>query len=123
MTTKEIADKLITYCREGKYDECFRELYSPDCVSIEPKGAMFEVCNGLEEMKKKGEAWQEMMEEFHGSDVGDPIVAADHFSCTMMMEATFKGVGRQRMDEICVYKVRDGKVVQEQFFYSMPEQG
>ena len=58
-----------------------------------------------------------MMEEFHGAAIGDPIVSGNHFSCSMMMDATFKETGRERMDEICVYEVKDGKIVKEQFFY------
>jgi hypothetical protein len=38
----------------------------------------------------------------------------------MTMDATFKGRGRVNMEEICVYQVKDGKVVREQFFYHMP---
>jgi hypothetical protein len=35
----------------------------------------------------------------------------------MSFDATFKGGGRTKMDEICVYEVKDGKIVKEQFFY------
>ncbi len=122
MTTQEIADKLVEYCRQGKYQECYQELYAQDCVSIEPKGAMMERAEGLEAMAEKGKAWNEMVEEMHGASVTDPIVCGDHFSCGMMLDGTFKGVGRQKMEEICVYQVRDGKVISEQFFYPMPEQ-
>ena len=123
MTTQEIADKVVEYCRQGKYQECYQELYSQDCVSIEPKGAMMERAEGLEQMAEKGKKWNEMVEEMHGGSVGDPIVAGNHFSCTMSMDCTFKGMGRQKMDEICVYEVQDGKVVKEQFFYPVNPQG
>jgi len=119
MNTQEVATKLADLCRKGEFETIYRDLYSPECVSIEPKGAPMEVCNGMEEMAAKGKAWNESMEEFHGSAVGEPIVAGDHFSMTMMMDATFKEEGRQKMDELCVYQVKDGKIVKEQFFYSM----
>ncbi len=119
MTTQEIANRLVELCRKGEYGTVYQELYSPQCISIEPKGAQVEVCNGLEEMAAKGKAWNESMEEFHGSDIGDPIVAGNHICMTMMMDATFKGIGRQRMDELCVYEVQDGKIVKEQFFYNL----
>jgi hypothetical protein len=35
----------------------------------------------------------------------------------MSIDATMKGMGRQVLDEVCVYEVKDGKIVQEQFFY------
>jgi len=28
-----------------------------------------------------------------------------------------KGMGRQLLDEVCVYEVKDGKIVHEQFLY------
>lgn len=118
MTTEEIANRLVELCRKGEYETVYKELYSPACVSIEPKGANFEVCEGLEAMAAKGKAWNESMEEFHGSSIGDPIVASDHFSMTMMLDATFKGIGREKMNELCVYEVKDGKIVKEQFFYN-----
>jgi len=119
MTTKEIATRLADLCRTGEFETAYKELYAPECVSIEPKGAQMEVCNGLEEMAAKGKAWNESMEEFHGSSVGEPIVAGDHFSMTMTMDATFKEIGREKMNELCVYEVKDGKIISEQFFYNM----
>jgi len=119
MTTQEIATRLVDLCRKGEFETGYKELYSPDCVSIEPEGAQMEVCNGLEEMAAKGKMWNESMEEFHGSSVGEPIVADHHFSMTMTMDATFKERGREKMNELCVYEVKDGKIVKEQFFYNV----
>lgn len=119
MTTQEIANRLIELCRKGDYATAYSELYSPDCVSIEPKGTPLEICNGLEEMAEKGKVWNEMMEEFHGSSIGEPIVADNHFCLPMMIDATFKETGREKMNELCVYQVKDGKIVKEQFFYDV----
>lgn len=117
MNTKEIAEKLVNYCRVGDFASCYAELYSPDCVSIEPKGAMVELATGMAEMAKKGEKWNELVQEMHGAEVGDPIVADEYFSCRMWNDITFKDGNRAQMDEICVYQVSDGKIVKEQFFY------
>jgi hypothetical protein len=117
MKTEEIAEKLVTWCREGNFNDCYAQLYSPDCVSLEPKGANMEVANGMEEMKKKGEMWNSMVEEMHSASVSDPIVSENYFSVRMTNDITFKETGRQVMDEICMYEVRDGKIVKEQFFY------
>jgi hypothetical protein len=35
----------------------------------------------------------------------------------MTMDVTMKEYGRITMSEICVYHVKDDKIVQEQFFY------
>lgn len=122
MSTQEIANRLVELCRQGDWETCYKELYSPDVWSIEPEGAMGGKVQGLEAIAEKGKKWNEMMEEFHGSEVGDPVVAGNHFSMTMMMDATFKGVGREKMEEVCVYEVKDGKIVKEQFFYEVTPQ-
>ena len=49
--------------------------------------------------------------------VSDPVVAGDFFSCSMMVDLTTKEQGRNKMEEICVYEVQDGKIVKEQFFH------
>lgn len=117
MTTNEIANRLVELCNAGDFETCYKELYSPECVSIEPKGAPMEVCEGLAAMAEKGKMWNDSMEEFHQSSLGTPVVAGNHFSLTMMMDATFKERGREKMEEICVYEVKEGKIVKEQFFY------
>ena len=58
-----------------------------------------------------------MIEAVHGGYSSQPVVGGNHFSLAMGMDVTFKGKGRTQMDEICVYEVKDGKIVKEQFFY------
>jgi hypothetical protein len=68
-------------------------------------------------MKKKGEAFNAQMEEFHSAYTTPSVVGGNHFSVAMGMDVTLKGAGRVNMEEICVYKVENGKIVMEQFFY------
>ena len=117
MNTQEIANRLVDLCRKGDYETCYKELYAQDVWSIEPEGSPNEKVQGMEGIAAKGKQWSEMMEEFHGSEIGEPIVAGNHFSVTMMYDATFKERGREKMEEICVYQVKEGKIVKEQFFY------
>jgi len=55
-------------------------------------------------------------------EISDPIVAENFFSCTMNLDVTYKGAPRSQTSEVCVYEVQEGKIVKEQFFYSMPPQ-
>ncbi|MEO9872053.1 SnoaL-like domain-containing protein [Ekhidna sp.] len=124
MTTEEVANQLVKLCREGKFEECIRELYSPDIISIEPEGGPWESkVQGLDALAKKGQQWNEMLAEFHSSEISDPVAAENFFSITMKSKVTLKGMDHQiDMDEVCVYRVEDGKVVTEQFFYTpMPQ--
>ena len=44
-------------------------------------------------------------------------MATEQMVAAMLLDATFKGMGRQKIEEICVYETKDGKIVKEQFFF------
>ncbi len=121
MTTKEVADKLVALCSQGKFDEAGQALYSPDIVSVEagaPPGMSRET-KGLEGVKAKGEWWA-ANHEVHSVTVEGPLVAGSHFAVTFKLDITFKPESKRlTMEEVGVYKVQDGKIVYEEFFYSM----
>ncbi len=124
MNTQEVANKLVELCRKGEYDKVYKDLYSPNVVSIEPAGApLGERSEGIEAIYKKGEMWQNMVKEVHSTEISDPIAAENFFSCTMKMNITMNGApGPMQMDEVCLYNVADGKIVSEQFFYTIVPQ-
>ena len=96
-----------------------QELYADNAVSTEPPGSPgFQTVTGKDKIIEKGHQFQSTIEAVHNAVVSDPIVAGDFFSVAILFDVTLKGMGRVNMDEICVYKVKDGKVVSEQFFYS-----
>ena len=118
MTTQEIANRLSELFKENKWMEAQEELFSEDAESIEPAHSPgLQSVKGLDAIKKKGEDFNNMIEEVHGGYAGEPIVAGNHIALAMGIDATYKGMGRQKMDEIAVYEVKEGKIVKEQFFY------
>src|SRR5581483_6631439 len=121
MTTQEVADTLVKLCSQGKFEEATRTLYSNDIVSVEagaPPGQSRE-SKGLDAVKAKGEWWV-TNHEVHSSIVEGPLVAASHFAVTFKLDVTFKPEKKRfTMEEIAVYKVQDGKIIYEQFFYNM----
>ncbi len=118
LTTQEIADRLSELFNEGKWAEAQDELFSKDAKSIEPPNSPGLVSvEGLDNMKKKGDMWNAMVEEMHGGFTSKPLVAGNYIAFAMGMDCTMKATGRMKMDEICLYEVKDGKIVKEQFFY------
>lgn len=119
MTTQEVAEKLVTLCREGKYDVVYSELFSQEASSIEPEGTYWGTKKGMEAIYAKGKEWNQMVEEFISGEVGDPIVADNYFAVVMKMEVKIKGAAAsEKMEEICLYHVENGKIMSEQFFYT-----
>jgi hypothetical protein len=121
MNTREVADTLVQLCSQGKFDEAAARLYSPDIVSVEagaPPGQSRE-SKGIDAVKAKGEWWV-ANHEVHSSTVEGPLVAGPYFAVTFKLDVTFKPESRRfKLEEIGVYKVADGKIVREEFFYSM----
>ena len=118
MTTQDIANRLRELFKENKWMEAQEELFSEDAESIEPAHSPgLQTAKGLDAIRKKGQDFNNMVEEVHGGYASEPIVAGNHIAVAMGIDATYKGMGRQKMDEIVVYEVKDGKIVKEQFFY------
>ncbi len=117
MKTQEIADKLVAHCRQAKWEAAQRELYADDAVSIEPyeTAAFAKETRGLPGILAKGQKFGAMIETLHALTLSDPVVADSSFACTMSLDVTMKGQGRMKMTELCVYDVKDGKIVSEQF--------
>ena len=119
MNTQEIAEKMIAYNREGKFPDVFTDLFSEDFVSIEMPGMPNEVVQGLDAAVKKGEWWFSQVDML-GMEVSEPLVAGNWFTVQYKMHTKNKESGEEKHEsEIAVYRVADGKIVQEQFFYDM----
>ena len=119
MTTAEVAEKLVAYCREGKNIDAINELYAEDIISKEPAGSHHELVEGKEAVIAKNMHWYSMVEEVHSAEISDPIITGNFFAVTMEMDVTYKESGQMNMYEMAVYEVEDGEIIAEQFFYNM----
>ena len=117
MTTQEVAYRLIELSRHGQIMQAQEELYGNDIVSIEPSHAPVPVAKGKQAVNEKGMQFASSILEHHGMSISEPIVVGNRFSIGWTMDVTMKDMGRVNFDEICVYEVKDGKIVNEQFFY------
>jgi limonene-1,2-epoxide hydrolase len=118
MTTQQIANRLAELCRKGDFEAAQQELYAADAVSIEPYATPeFEKeVKGLDKINEKSEKFMSMTEEVHSVEISTPLVAGNAFVFVLKMDITMKGPGRMNIEELCVYEVKDGKIVLEQFF-------
>ncbi len=121
MNTQQVAHRLVEMCRQGQNLEAIDELYGEHILSQEMPGIPNASVQEIDNVRKKSQDWLASVEEFHSSEVSEPVVAGDHFTIKMDFDVTFKERGRQKMEEVCVFKVNEGKIVSEQFFYDLPE--
>jgi hypothetical protein len=122
--TLTVGKKLVELCREGKNAEAIDTLYDPNIVSIEA-GAMpggSARSEGLAAIKGKSEWWA-ANHEVHKAVAEGPFPHGDRFIVRFTYDVTAKAgpmAGKRfTMDEAALYTVKDGKVVHEEFFYTM----
>ena len=118
MSTQQIASRLAELCNRGEFEAAQRELFADDAVSIEPRETpeFPKETRGLKAILQKGEKWASGLEKVHGCTASAPLVAGNAIAITLAMDVTMKGRGRMKIEEVCVYEVKDGKIVSEQFF-------
>ena len=122
--TLTVGKKLVEFCREGKNIEAVETLYSPDIVSIEGMGspAMPARMEGIDAVKGKNQWWLDN-HEVHSSEAEGPWPLGDRFIVRFKYDVTSSAgpmAGkRMNLDETALYTVKDGKIIQEEFFYDM----
>ena len=122
MTTTEIAERLVALCRQGNFEIAQKELYATDAINIEPyaTATFAKETKGLAAILEKGRQFTAMVEQVHAVAVSDPLVAGSSFACAMQLDVTLKGHGRLTLDELCIYEVKDGKIISERFTSRFP---
>ena len=118
MTTQEIAARLVVLCRQGQFETAQKELFAKDAISTEPYGtpAFEKETKGLDAIIEKGHKFEGMVEQMHKLEVSEPLLATNSFTCTMRMDVTMKERGHMDITELCVYEVKDGKIIGETFY-------
>lgn len=123
MTLMEVAEALCNHCRNGTEREGLNTLYADDCVSVEamanPETGTAET-KGLAGIHGKHDWWDANMEQQSLTIDGPYPHGEDRFAMKLSGKSIAKETGApMQMDEICVYTVANGKIVREEFFYTM----
>ena len=116
MATTDVAQGLVSLCKQGQFMEATSRYYGDDIVSVEAMGEPAEM-HGIEARHGKDKWFSENM-EVHEMKVEGPYVNGDQFAVHFTLDTTMKTTGkRSTMDEIAVYTVKDDKIVHERFLY------
>jgi hypothetical protein len=119
MTTQEIADAFATLCKAGKFEDAGEQFWADDVVSIEPMAGEMAVLKGKAAVKGKGDWWY-ANHDIHSAEAHGPYVNGDQFALHFKLDVTQKANGqRMQMEEVGLYTLRDGKVVEEKFYFRM----
>lgn len=116
MDTKDIAKAFTSLCAKGEFDAAGQKFWSEDVVSREPAQGDMARLEGRKAVIGKGEWWF-ANNTVHEAKVEGPYVHGNQFVVRFIMDLTPKGGQRMTMDEVGLYTVANGKIVDESFFY------
>lgn len=80
LTTQEVAQKLVTFCNAGQYEQAQKELYAQDAESLEQPFVPNHHVKGLDAIFEKSKQFDEMLVEIHHQKISEPIIAGRFFS-------------------------------------------
>lgn len=117
MTTAELARHFTELLRQGDHEGAAARYNADNIVSYEAMEGPMAVCEGREAVKQKGDWWNEN-HVVHGGSVEGPFLNGDQFAVGFKMDVTPKATGeRITLNEVGLYTVKDGKIVEERFYY------
>jgi ketosteroid isomerase-like protein len=117
----DIGTRLVELCRAGKNVEAINTLYSDDIVSVEAGGppGMDRTTRGKAGVLGKNQWWVDN-HEIHGATSEGPFPHDDRFAVRFTYDVTNKPTGQRfTMNEVALFTVEGGKIVREEFFYTM----
>ena len=117
-TTDEVAAHFTSLWLAGEFRAAGEKYWADDVISIEPgtwpDGTDSE-SHGIEAVREKNLRWCAT----HGIEdlsVDGPFVTGDHFA--LFADMLIAHAGRRRPhSEIAVFAVRNGRIIEERFFY------
>lgn len=117
---QEVAARFNELAMQEKWFEIQDELFAEDVRSIDPAGSPYMgYAEGKANVRKKGEDFVKNITDVHRMHTTTPQVAGSFFTVGREMDITVSGFGRIQINEIMLYEVRYGKIVLEQFFYTV----
>lgn len=118
MTNAEAIKIFSDMLKAGDHVGAAKRFNAPGIVSIEAMEGPMARVEGAAAVQAKSDWWYGA-HEVHSVTTEGPYINGDQFALRFKMNFTVKETGsRMQGDEIGIYTMKDGKVVEERFLYS-----
>lgn len=109
-----ISNKLIELLRNQDFIGAYQDLFSDDAESFDPLNPHPSPLKGLAKLLEREKQFLSEV-TILTLEVSDAIQAGNYFAIRLFMQ--FRLDEKEiSIDELCIYKVADGKIVRQQFF-------
>ena len=117
MDLRALAEDFVALYNAGKHEDIAQKYWADDVVSIENMEGPMARLEGKPAVQGKSDWWFGA-HEVHSTAAEGPFLNGDQFGVRFTMDVTFKETGeRTKSSELGLYTVRDGKIVEERFYY------
>ncbi|MGL4441459.1 MAG: SnoaL-like domain-containing protein [Bosea sp. (in: a-proteobacteria)] len=117
MTSAEVAKTFTDLLKAGDHNAAAAKFNSPDIVSLEAMDGPMARVEGTAAVEAKGKWWEDNHEVSNSVTIG-PYVNGNQFAVHFSMDVLTKATGEtMHMQEVGLYTVKDGKIVEEKFMY------
>ncbi|OGI89784.1 hypothetical protein A2911_00810 [Candidatus Nomurabacteria bacterium RIFCSPLOWO2_01_FULL_40_15] len=113
--TKDLVEDLAKMIGEGKIMEAFEKYYADNVVMQENEDAPRV---GKEVSRKYEEAFVNGITELHDAKILGVAVGDNYSTIESFMDVTHKDWGRAARSQVAVQHWKDGKIVNEKFYYN-----
>ncbi len=116
MNYKEKAKDIYDQLQQGKLLDAFDQYYGKDIVMTEPRGTR----KGKAECREYEEQFLDSIEEFHSLEIVN-LASNEEEGVTFIesvMDVTFKGGQRAKMEQVAVQRWKGNHIVHERFYYN-----
>ena len=117
---EELADDFLSLIQSGQAVAAAEKYWAIDIVSIEPEDTTEHapaIVAGFDAARKKLTGWlgHSAMEDI---SIDGPFITGNRFALFIDMLIKRRATGqREPFSEIAIYTVRDGKIIEERYFY------
>lgn len=112
---KALDDELNQMILSGKPMEAFEKFYADD---VEMQENADPPAKGKDVNRKREEEFFSSVEQFHGAEVLSSGVGDNVTFSEWVMDVSFKGGQRMKLEQVAVRRWRDGKIAKERFYYN-----
>jgi len=113
-TATSISESLIELLKKQEFIKAYEELFSQEAESIDPLYSASSSLKGLTGLIERERAFFTRA-KINSVDVSEPIHCGTYFTFKLSMNFSIEGK-THNLDELCVYKVGQGKIISQQFF-------